>query len=178
MKNMNDKTKKWLVVAGGIAVSAVLLVLIAGAFKTPVSRDVDIPQSTSEVQDIVVDTPDMTEKENDIIVPPINIPEEVKSSNGVGTGTEQTIQPDVEQKAAYTEEELTNPTQKPNGEKVDPPTEENPTPPQTQDKPQEQPSASTGGGLPGFDNVPNAGGSENIYVDGMKENGNKIGIMD
>ncbi|MDD3253800.1 MAG: hypothetical protein PHV18_14725 [Lachnospiraceae bacterium] len=178
MKNMNDKTKKWLVVAGGLAVSAVLLVLIAGAFKTPAVEDADIPQSSSEVQDIVVDAPDITEKENDITVPAIDIPEEVKSSNGVDTGTEQTIQPDVEEKPTYTEEELTNPNQKPNGEKVDPPTEENPTPPQTQDNPQEQPSASTGGGLPGFDNVPNAGESENIYVDGMKENGNKIGIMD
>ena len=62
MKNMNDKTKKWLVVAGGLAVSAVLLVLIAGTFKTPTAQDVDIPQSSSEVQDIVVDVPDTTDK--------------------------------------------------------------------------------------------------------------------
>lgn len=45
MKNMNDKTKKWLVVAGGLAVSAVLLVLIAGTFKTPTAQDVDIPKA-------------------------------------------------------------------------------------------------------------------------------------
>lgn len=178
MKNMNDKTKKWLVVAGGLAVSAVLLVLIAGAFKAPAVKDVDIPQSSSEVQDIVVDTPNITEKENGITVPAIDTPEETKSSNGVDTGTEQTIQPDVEEKPTYTEEELTNPNQKPNGEKVDPPTEENPTPPQTQEKPQEQPSTSTGGGLPGFDNVPNGGANTGSVVGSDGYINKQVGTMD
>lgn len=188
MKNMNDKTKKWLVVAGGLAVSAVLLVLIAGAFKTPAVEDADIPQSSSEVQDIVVDAPDITEKENDITVPTIDIPEEVKSSNGVDTGTEQTIQPDVEEKPTYTEEELTNPNQKPNGEKVDPPTEENPTPPQTQEKPVTPTSDTTqpqGGDtkngqiyVPGFGWIENqGGGGEGTAVDGDGDINKQVGIM-
>ena len=33
MKNMTDKTKKRLVIASGLAISAVLVILIAGAFK-------------------------------------------------------------------------------------------------------------------------------------------------
>lgn len=188
MKNMNDKTKKWLVVAGGLAVSAVLLVLIAGTFKTPTAQDVDIPQSSSEVQDIVVDVPDTTDKENDITVPAIDIPEETKSSNGVDTGTEQTIQPDVEEKPTYTEEELTNPNQKPNGEKVEPPTEENPTPPQTQEKPATPTPDTTqpqGGDIqngqiyvPGFGWIENqGGGGEGSVAEDMYENGNKVGIM-
>lgn len=176
MKNMTDKTKKRFVIAGGLAISAVLVILIAGAFKTPTTDDVDIPNSRSESQSVVAETPDTTEKENDIKVPDIEIPQETENPNG-DEGINQTIQPDIPEKPSYTEEELTNPDQKPSGEKVDKPTEEKPTPPQTQEPPKEQPSKPTGG-LPGFDNVPNAGENETIYVDGMKENGNKVGIMD
>ncbi|MEG1630954.1 MAG: DUF6550 family protein [Hydrogenoanaerobacterium sp.] len=177
MKNMTDKTKKRLVITGGLAISAVLVILIAGAFKTPSTDDVDIPNNSSEPQSIVVETPDIAGKENQIVVPNIEIPSEIENLNGNSKGTDQTIQSDIPEKPTYTEEELTNPEQKPNGEKVDKPTEEKPTPPQTQDKPTEKPSNPTGG-LPGFDNVPNAGENETIYVDGMKENGNKVGIMD
>ncbi len=166
MKNMNDKTKKGLVVASGLIISVVLIVMITGQFNTPPVEDVDIAQNSSQAQDVVVDTPDMTEEENTIHVPPIKIPEKTESSNGDDTGTAQTIQPDVPEKSTYTEEELTNPNQKPNGEKVDPSTEETPIPPQTQDKSQEKPSNATGG-LPGFDNVPNAG--ENEVVDGVSD---------
>ena len=176
MKNMTDKTKKRFVIAGGLAISAVLVILIAGAFKTPATDDVDIPNS-NEPQSVVVETPDTTEKGNDIVVPDIELPKETENLNGDDKGTDQTIQSDIPQKPTYTEQELTNPEQKPNGEKVNKPTEENPTPPQTQDKPTEKPSKPTGG-LPGFDNVPNAGENETIYVDGMKENGNKVGVMD
>lgn len=176
MKNMTDKTKKRFVIAGGLAISAVLVILIAGAFKTPTTDDVDITNS-NEPQSVVVETPDTTEKGNDIVVPDIELPKETENLNGDDKGTDQTIQSDIPQKPTYTEQELTNPEQKPNGEKVNKPTEENPTPPQTQDKPTEKPSKPTGG-LPGFDNVPNAGENETIYVDGMKENGNKVGVMD
>lgn len=178
MKNINDKTKKWLLVASGITVSAVLVTLIALQFKTPPIEDADIPQNSSDVQSIVVDTPNTTDNADDnISVPPIEIPKKTESSNGDDTGTEQTIQPNVPQKPNYTEKELTNPNQKPNGEKVQPPTEENPTPPQTQEPPKEQPSKPTGG-LPGFDNVPNTGENQGEYLEDMYENGNKVGIMD
>jgi hypothetical protein len=177
MKNMTDKTKKRFVIAGGLAISAVLVILIAGEFKTPTTDDVDIPNSRSESQSVVAETPDITEKENDIKVPNIELPNETENLNGDDKGTDQTIQSDIPDKPTYTEEELTNPEQKPNGEKVDKPTEENPTPPQTQEHPKEQPSKPTGG-LPGFDNVPNMGDNQTIVDDGMYENGNKIGIMD
>ncbi len=177
MKNMTDKTKKRLVIASGLAISAVLVILIAGAFKTPATDDVDIPNSSSEAPSIVVETPNTTEKENDIKVPDIEIPKDSENPNGDDKGSNQTIQPDIPEKPTYTEEELKNPYQKPNGEKVDKPTEENLTPPQTQDKPAEKPRNPTGG-LPGFDNVPNMGDNQTIVDDGMYENGNKIGIMD
>lgn len=177
MKNMTDKTKKRLVIASGLAISAVLVILITGAFKTPATDDVGIPNSSSEAPSIVVETPNTTEEENDIKVPNIEIPEETGNPNGDDEGTDQTIQPDIPEKPTYTEEELKNPDQKPNGEKVDKPTEENPTPPQTQDKPTEKPSKPTGG-LPGFDNVPNMGENTGEYLEDMYENGNKVGVMD
>lgn len=176
MKNMTDKTKKRLIIAGGLAISAVLVIFIAGAFRTPAPDDLDIPNS-SEPQSVVAETPDTTEKENNIKVPDLEIPKETENPNGDDEGTDQTIQPDIPQKPTYTEEELKNPDQKPNREKVDKPTEENPTPPQTQDKPTEKPSKPAGG-LPGFDNVPNMGENQTIVDDGMYENGNKVGVMD
>lgn len=178
MKNMNNKTKKWLVVAGGLAVSAVLVALIAGQFKNPPITDVDIPDSNSQNQNIVVETPNITEKENNIKVPDIEIPEQNTSSKGDDKGTDQTIQGDVPEKPNYTEEQLTNPEQKPSGEKVDPPTKKNPNPPQTQDKPKDKPSTNTGGGLPGFDNVPNMGENKGTIVDGDGDVNKQVGTMD
>lgn len=177
MKNMTDKTKKRLEIAGGLAISAVLVILIAGAFKAPATDDVDIPNSSSEVPSIVVETPNTTEKENDIKVPDIEIPQETENPNGDDKGTDQTIQPDIPEKPTYTEEELKNPDQKPNGEKVDKPTEENPTPPQTQDKPTEKPSKPTGG-LPGFDNVPNMGENTGTVVGSDGDINTQVGVMD
>ncbi len=177
MKNMTDKTKRSLVIVGGLAISAVLVILIAGAFKTPATDDVNIPNSSSESQSVVVETPDTTEKENDIKVPDIEISKDTENPNGDDKGTDQTIQPDIPQKPTYTEEELKNPDQKPNGEKVDKPTEENPTPPQTQEQPKEQPSEPTGG-LPGFDNVPNMGENQTIKGDSDGDINKQVGIMD
>lgn len=51
---------------------------------------------------------------------PINLPE-VDTMNGIDYGSSQTIQPDVT-KTTYTEEQLTDPTQKPDGSPVDSPT--------------------------------------------------------
>ena len=177
MKNMNEKTKKCLFIAGGLALSAVLVVTIAGQFRKAPIQDVDIPPQSSSSQDVTVNTPDISEKENDIVVPPIQIPEESESANGVDKGTDQTIQPDASEKPTYTEEELTNPEQKPNGEKVDKPTEENPTPPQIQNKPTEKPSNPTGG-LPGFDNVPNAGENTGTVVGSDGDINTQVGVMD
>lgn len=185
MKNMNDKTKKWLFIAGGLALSAVLVVAIAGQFRTPPTQDVDIPPQSSSSQDVVVDTPDIAEKENNIEVPPIQIPEESESANGVDKGTEQTIQPDVPEKPTYTEEELTNPEQKPNGDKVtdsDKPQDhdkvEKPvTPPKTDNQPQGGDEKDGQIYVPGFGWIDDIGEGQGAVADDMYENGNKVGIM-
>lgn len=175
MKNMNDKRKKQLVAVGGLAVSAALIGMIAWQFRKAPVKDVELSPQIDQVPNVVVESPYITEKE--ISVVPIKIPTESETTSEDDTATEQTIQPDIPKKPTYTEEALTNPNQKPNGEQVEPPTPENPNPPQTQEKPQEKPVNPTGG-LPGFDNVPNMGENKIIEAEDMYENGNKVGIMD
>lgn len=177
MKNMNDKTKKWLIVAGGLAICAVLVVVIAGRFSKPTEEDALLPIQNGDGKDIVVEESNNIEKENQITVSPIEVSEQTDDENGaVDKGTEQTIQGDAK-KPTYTQEELTNPDQKPNGEKV---TE--------QDKPVEHDKVETpvekpiqnqsSGGLPGFDNVPNAG--ENQVTQGVSDGdiNKQVGTMD
>ena len=51
-------------------------------------------------------------------------------------------------------------------------------PEDTEKKPEENPPASNGNSIPGFDNVPDGGANQIIEDENMYENGNKIGIMD
>jgi hypothetical protein len=143
MKNINEKVKKGLIISGGLVLSAVLLVAIMSQFKTPPINDLDLPNQNSGTQKVAVESPDITEKEDDIKVPPIEIEKEPNNANGVDKGTEQTIQPNPI-KPEYTDEQLKNPDQKPNGEKVteqDKPVEHNKvekpnTPPKSDNQPQ------------------------------------------
>lgn len=181
MKIMNDKTKKWLIVAGGLALSAVLVVAITGQFKTEKPVDAPLPSQSSQISDVTVDpkVSDSAEKEKEVVIQQPNTTPPTNSDNGaVDKGTEQTIQGDVT-KPEYTEEALKNPDQKPNG---DPVTE--------QDKPQEHdkvetpvtppaPSKPSGGNsIPGFDNVPNLG--ENQVIEGKSDGdiNKQVGTMD
>ena len=181
MKNINDKTKKWLTVTGCLALCAVLVVLIGQQFITPKPVDNPLPPQNSEVSNVAVDpkASDSTEKENGVTVTPPDTTRPTSIDNGaVSSGTEQTIQGDVS-KPEYTEEQLQDPTQKPNGEKVteppkpvdhdkvEPPKDTPKTEKQTQD-----------GGLPGFDNVPNAGANQGEYVDGDGDINKQVGNMD
>ncbi|WP_166083229.1 DUF6550 family protein [Erysipelothrix anatis] len=180
MKNMNDKKKKWLTVVGCLALCAVLVVLIGQQFKTQSPVDTSLPPQSPEVSDVTVDSkePNSTEKEKEVIVTPPDSTQPASADNGaVSSGTEQTIQGDVS-KPEYTEEQLTNPAQKPNGEKVTEPPKtvehDKVEPPKEVPKTEKQPQ---GGGLPGFDNVQDGGDNQVINADDMYENGNKIGNM-
>ena len=185
MKNMNDKTKKKLVVAGGLVISVALIVMIGTRFtKEPVAEAVNNGQST-EISEVVVEIPNSAEtnKNDEVIVEPIEVPKETDVNNGaVDTGTDQKIQGDVPDKPTYTEEQLTDPTQTPDGEKVDPPKAEEkdkiPTPTPKPNKPVTTTEQKPSGGLPGFDSVPDGGANQVIEVNDMYENGNKIGDMD
>ena len=64
MKNMNPKMKKWLTVAGGLALCVILVVLIGQRFQTPKPVDDPLPSQSSEVSDVTVDPsePDSRER--------------------------------------------------------------------------------------------------------------------
>lgn len=180
MKNMNAKTKKWLAVTGCLALCAVLVVLIGQRFQTP--KPVDTPPSpqNSEVSNVTVDpkVPDTTEKEKEVTV---TLPDTTQPTNidsgAVSNGTEQTIQGDAT-KPEYTEEQLKDPTKKPDGEKVTEPPK--PVDHDKVEKPKDNPKAppKQSGGLPGFDNVPNAGANQGEYVDGDGDINKQVGTMD
>lgn len=177
MKNMNEKTKKWIIVAGGLAICAVLVMVIAGRFSKPATEDALLPIQSDDGKDIVVDESNNIEKENQIIVSPMEVSEQTDDGKGaVDKGTEQTIQDDAK-KPIYTEEELTNPDKKPNGEEVtaeDKSIDHDKVETPTETPTQSQPSV----GLPGFDNVPNAG--ENQVTQGVSDGdiNKQVGTMD
>ncbi|MEG0486235.1 MAG: DUF6550 family protein, partial [Oscillospiraceae bacterium] len=94
MKNMNDKTKKWLTVTGCLALCAVLVVLIGTQLQKEKPKDKPLPQPSSPVSDVTVSPP---APEKDIVVTPPEIPAEqsVTDNGAISSGTEQTIQPEV-----------------------------------------------------------------------------------
>lgn len=185
MKNINEKAKKWLIISGGLVLSAVLLVAIMSQFKVPPINDLDLPNQNSDTQKVAVESPDITEKEDDIKVPPIEIEKETNNANGVDKGTEQTIQPDPV-KPEYTDEQLKNPDQKPNGEKVteqDKPIEHNKvekpsTPPKSDNEPQGGDVNSKGETyLPGFGWIKNSGENQGSVGESDGDINKQVGIM-
>jgi outer membrane biosynthesis protein TonB len=185
MKKYNDKSKKWLIVFTGLIFSMILIGLIDSQFRKEPVADVTIPENEVEVAEVSVDKPILTEKEDEIVVEPILVSEQVEGeakleTENIDVGTEQKIQADISEKPTYTEEQLSDPTQKPNGEKVEQPKEEmeedNMIVPQ-QSNTETQPKPQSSGGLPGFENVPEGGNNHVIEAEDMYENGNKIGDM-
>ena len=187
---MTDKTKKYLAIGGGAVICAGLLVAISLQFGKPPTGVDKLPEDSASATQIVVDpsisstsgTEESTEGK-DVVIPPATTPKsDVVSSQPVDTRpaqtdqTEQAIQPEVTKPAPPSEEALQDPTTKPDGTKVD-------TPPAPVDHDTYTPPADTGdqnsgGGLPGFDNVPDGGANQVIEAPDMYENGNKIGSMD
>lgn len=178
MNHMKNNRKKWIAIVGSLALCAVLVVLIGQQFEAEKPVDTPLSSQSSEMNDVTIDPKEPTTEEKEVIVtPPETTPPENADNGAVSSGTEQTIQRDVN-KPEYTEEQLKDPTQKPNGEKIT--EEDKPVEHDKVEKPKDPPkndNQSQGGGLPGFDNVPNAGANEVINADDMYENGNKIGDM-
>jgi hypothetical protein len=189
MKNINPKVKKWLAIAGGLALCAVLVVLIGQRFQTPDSVDDPLPSQNSEVSDVTVDPsePDNTEEEKEVTVTPPDTSQPVSTDNGaVSSGTEQTIQRDVS-KPEYTEEQLQDPTQKPNGGKVtEPPTavdhdkvEQPKESPKSESQPQGGETKDGKIYVPGFGWIEDEGGGGQGTVGESDGDINKqVGIMD
>ena len=207
MKNINDKTKKWLAVSGGLVICAVLVVMISSQFKKEPIEDVALPDPNIQLGDVIVEKPNDTgtitekedkkdhivqegkaEKEDGIIVPPIKVPKvQPTNKNGVDKGTEQTIQKDIKKPKEPTQEQLKDPTQKPSGEKVELPPK--PVEHEKVEKPIEVPKKNDepkGGDtnnkgqtyLPGFGWIENSGENQGTKVDGDGDINKQIGNMD
>lgn len=176
---MKNTTKKWLAVAGCLAVCAVLVFVITGQFQKEPPTDTPLPAASSQPSDVVVAPPEGTapEKKEEVVVKPqtpSSTPDPNAGSGAVSSGTEQTIQADPV-KPTPSEDVLKDPTKTPDGT----PVEGTPAPVE-HDKvtpPPPPPSTNTGGGLPGFDNVPDGGPNQGEFVDGDGDINKQVGQM-
>lgn len=179
---MNDKTKKWLIVIGCLVLCAALVAGISHQFRSeePVNDSKPELPVSSQADDLTVDTDVQEEKDVDVVVVPPDTTLPENTDNGaVSSGTEQTIQGDVS-KPEYTEEQLRNPDQKPNGEKAAEEDEGDPSEntPETDNQPQGGDTKDGQIYVPGFGWITdNGGGGQGSVADDMYENGNKIGTM-
>lgn len=190
---MTEKTKRRLAIGGGIAICAGLLAAISLRFvKPPVGED-NLPEWESSVAEVTITPPPATESGEDgseelTIQPvqteaPAQTEPPAQSEQSVQTEPpaqseqpEQSIQPEVEKPDQPDEETLANPEEKPDGTKVEVAPE--PVDHDTYVPPAGDGGGNSGGGLPGFENVPNLGENTATQADNMYENGNKIGSMD
>ena len=176
-----ERTKRYLAIGGGAVICIGLIAAISLQFgKAPAGEDT-LPEESSAAAEIVVDLSDVQEEETNAdeeLVINTETSTAVKTEEGTQPvdsrpaqtdQTEQSIQPDVTKPEKPSEEILTDPTQKPDGTKVETP----PVPVEHEEviTPQIY--------VPGFGWVENqGGGGSGTTADDMYENGNKIGIMD
>lgn len=184
---MTEKTKKRLAITGASVIGLALVIAIGMQFTKAPSEPDTLPQpeqsSTAmspEVQkpDVVV-TPappssTLGSQPVESLPPQIDLPEQKLQSDPVKP--EAPEPPKAEDNTDRMPSSDKNHEFKPESSETPPTynpetTEKKPTPPPAESKPQ------GGGGLPGFDNVPNAGDNQGEHLDDMYENGNKIGDM-
>lgn len=184
---MKNSTKKWLTVAGCLVLCAVLVGLIVSRFQTEPPKDDPLPSQSSQPSDVTVTPPD-TEKEKDVVVTPPEVPTNSQpTDNGaVSSGTEQTIQPDPV-KPGYTEDELKDNTQTPDGKPVTTPPpvvdHDKVEQPKETPKPDNQPQGGdTSNGkiyVPGFGWIEDeGGGGQGTVADGDGDINKQVGTMD
>lgn len=192
---MTEKTKRNLAIGGGAVICIALIAAIGLQFgKAPAGEDV-LPADTPPASEVVVDpgeaaTGKTEEKELVIQTGSTETEQETGSTKPVDTRpaqtdqSEQSIQPEVTKPAEPEETVKTDPTQKPDGTKVETPPvpvehEEVVTPTETvpvTDQPQGGETQDGKVYLPGFGWVTDTG-SDGTTADDMYENGNKIGEM-
>ena len=177
MRNINDKTKKWLTIAGLGIVCVALVISIAFQFKTktPLNDAVAPTAITDNEVNLNPDTGDRAgEKEGSI-----QGNEPIDDTAAKTDQPVQNLQPEVTKPAAPTESQKTDKTQKPNGEKVDNvkavdhDSVKKPDTTQTSEKKDGKVY------LPGFGWVTETGGSgKTVGEQGDELTGNKVGTMD
>jgi len=181
---VNNKTKKWLIVIGCLVLCAALVAGISQQFKSQKPADnlgsePELPISSQS--DVTVGTDIPAEKDEDVVVvPPETTLPENTDNGAVSSGTEQTIQGDVS-KPEYTEEQLRNPDQKPNGEKAAEEDEGNPSEntPETDNQPQGGDTKDGQIYVPGFGWITdNGGGGQGIVGESDGDINKQVGRMD
>lgn len=200
---LTEKTKKYLVIAGGMVLGTGLIAAIGMQFGQPTSEEI-LPETTQTVTEVIVDpgtgqetykdpkeSTEESDRKTDLVIQAGT--EETNGITGQAADSrpaqtdqiQQSIQPEPTKPEPPREEVLTDPTKKPDGTKV----EEPPVPVdhESVEKPAEpdpgQPQAGDTSGnqiyVPGFGWVENhGGGGSGTVAEDMYENGNKIGIMD
>ena len=199
---MTEKTKRRLAVGAGVVLCVGLIAGIALRFgKTSAGED-RLPEESTAVTEIIVDPSEIQTEgsreepgtEELVIQPETGASGEagetsapVDSRPAQTDQTEQSIQPDVTKPEPPSEQALTDPTQMPDGTKLETPPvpvehEEVVTPTEPTPEPGEPQAGDTQNGqiyVPGFGWVENhGGGGSGTVAEDMYENGNKIGSMD
>ena len=191
---MRNKPMKRLVVTGAIIVIVFLVILLGRRFQKEPYTEEPIPKDINTNSEVVVKNPDISETEdkedketkeeteNKVNVAPIIIENPSQENKSEDEKTEQKIQEDISPKPTYTEEQLTDPTKKPNGEKVEEPKIKEKKTTATL-KPEEKKNNipednNSSGGLPGFDDVPDGGANQVIDGDSDGDIDKQVGTMD
>ena len=171
---MSDKTKRRLTIAGAVVICIALVVAIGMRFaKEPVRPDASSQEPVSS-SNVAPEIQNNTEKK-EVVVSPQSTPES-ESTETLPPQTdlpEQKLQPDPVKPEAPAKPELpkdadtTNPSKPPEYRPED-----------TEKKPAAESKPQGGGGLPGFDNVPDGGANQGEYVDGDGDINKQVGEMD
>ena len=203
---MKKKHKQMLLIAGGAVACIVLVAVIGSRFGTPPETTSIVAESSAETAGVTVAmepnpeiqetsteraTEETPEETKEIVIQTESVKpagtRETKAAISVQTDQkEQAIQPSPEKTTAPPEEVLSDPTQKPDGEKVEgtpvaeeheavvPPSE----PPAQAGEPQYWDTQDGKIYVPGFGWIDEIGEGQGTVAEDMYENGNKIGIMD
>ncbi|MBS6219496.1 hypothetical protein LI018_22695 [Enterocloster bolteae] len=203
---MKRKHKQMLLIAGCAVACIVLVAVIGSRFGTPSETTSIVAESSAETEGVTVamepnpeiqetsterETEETPEETKEIVIQTESVKpaetRETKAAVPVQTDQkEQAIQPSPEKPTAPPEEVLSDPTQKPDGEKVEgtpvaeeheavvPPSE----PPVQAGEPQYWDTQDGKIYVPGFGWIDEIGEGQGTVAEDMYENGNKIGIMD
>ena len=171
---MSDKTKRRLAIAGAAVIGLALVVAIGMRFaKEPVKPDASSQEPVSS-SEMAPDIQDKTDKKEVVVSPqPTTEPESSETLPPQTDLPEQKLQPDPVKPEAPAKPELpkdadtTNPSKPPEYRPED-----------TEKKPAAESKPQGGGGLPGFDNVPDGGANQGEYVDGDGDINKQVGEMD
>lgn len=187
MMNINDKTKRRLLIAGLCVICVGLIFAISSRFQTETPLDVGIalvPTVTGEVKPDV--NLDGSAKGKEVIVQlddPVTAPAD-KPADQTDRPV-QNLQPDVTKLPEPSESQKTDPSKNPDGEKVDKVQAVDHGSVKKPDNPPPQSNEPKGGEkkdgkvyFPGFGWIDDeGGGSSGTTAEDMYENGNKIGNM-